>query len=258
MLYDTENLRIHAVYEIEVFDDVYWVPVNQLGGTRYTAADIESFIGLPPEQKQEKIHTLYEAVQLFQIGKFRGLIDNISEYHVVNDAVIERWDFHKPGYHVVRTNEGCCASDTNWLMYLLRGKYEQMGYIQYAQKDGNGHIINYIYHKGWYYMIDMMMYRYDSLTAAGKETGTKEGYKAGTSISGNLHKSRSPLSFVEYCLSSFQDAPVLFTMSAVTRSRNDRAYIRNGQRSIRRPFKENGRKRLYIVAFAAFNRYRLI
>lgn len=41
VLFDTANLRIKASYEIEVSEDVYWVPVNQLGGTRYTNSMIK-------------------------------------------------------------------------------------------------------------------------------------------------------------------------------------------------------------------------
>lgn len=205
ILFDTENLRINANYEIEVFEDVYWVPVNQLGGTRYTNSMIKDMLILSPEQKQQKISTLYEAIQLYQASNFKGVVDN---YH------FEGWEFHKPGYHAVRTNEGCCASNSNWLSFLIHDKYEQMGFIQYSQKDSNGHILNYIFHNGWYYFIDMMMYRNDSLPYAGKETGTISGYKDGELIAGNFHKSRLPQSYVNYCLNKFREAPVLFSFSS--------------------------------------------
>jgi hypothetical protein len=202
-LYDTINLRIEADYEIEVADDVYWVPVNQLGGSRLTNYDISKLITLTPGQKQSKINTLYEAIQLYQASNFRGVFDNY---------MTEIWNFHKPGHHAVRTNEGCCASNSNWLSYFLYTKYEQMGFIHYSQSNGSGHIMNYIFHNGWYYFIDMMMYRTDSLPFAGKETGTINGYKDKELISGNLHKSKMPISYVNYCLANHKDAPIFFTM----------------------------------------------
>jgi hypothetical protein len=158
---------------------------------------------LTTEEKRQRISTLYEAIQLYQASNFRGVYDNVH---------LEDWDLHKPGYHAVRTNEGCCAADSNWLSYLLYDHYEQMGFIEHSQWDANGHIINYIFHDGWYYFIDMMMYRNDSLPYGGKETGTASGYKGGPLIAGNLHKSRQPQSYVKYCLMNHKEAPVFFSM----------------------------------------------
>ena len=207
-LYDTENLRHEADFEIEVADDVYWVPVNQLGKTRYTNSEISDLLCLTPEEKKNKIATLYEAIQLYQSGNFRGVADNIKR---TSGGL--RWEYHKPGFHAVRTNEGCCAANSNWLSYILSGRYEQMGFMHYSQRDMNGHIINYIYHHGWYYFIDMMMYRSDSLQFAGKETGTADGYRDNEAIAGNFFKSRNPVSYVNFCLLKHKDAPVLFTIS---------------------------------------------
>lgn len=100
--FDTENLRINADYEIKVYDDVYLVPVRQLGGTRYTNTEIKAMLKLTPEEKRQRISTLYEAIQLYQASNFRGVFDNVP---------LNGWEVHKPGYHAVRTNEGCCAAD---------------------------------------------------------------------------------------------------------------------------------------------------
>ena len=151
----------------------------------------------------------YEAIQLYQTSKFRGVFDNQK---ITIDNLC--WNYHKPGFHAVRTNEGCCAADSNWLSYLLKDKYEQTGFIHYSQRDGNGHIMNYIYHNGWYYFIDMMMYRIDSLEFAGKETGTINGYCDNELIAGNLLKSKIPASYINMCLNKHKDPPILFTISA--------------------------------------------
>jgi hypothetical protein len=120
--------------------------------------DIKNILCLTPEEKRNKIGVLYEAVQLYQVGNFRGVLDNQK---IINGNFC--WNYHKPWFHAVRTNEGCCAANSIWLSYLLKDKYEQIGFIHYSQHNGNGHIMNYIYHNGWYYFIDMMMYRTDSL-----------------------------------------------------------------------------------------------
>jgi hypothetical protein len=206
--FDTGNLRIGADYDIEVADDVFWVPVNRLGLSRYTKDDIINMLPLSPEEKQSKIGVLFEAIQLYQLSNFRSVFDNVK---LMQNNLC--WNYHKPGYHAVRTNEGCCASNSNWLSYLLNGKYEQMGFIHYSQRDSNGHIMNYIFHKGWYYFIDMMMYRIDSLPYAGIETGTQKGYKDNELIAGNFFKSRVPISYVKYCLQKHKDPPIIFTIS---------------------------------------------
>lgn len=207
-LFDTLNLRIEANYEIEVESDVFWVPVNQLGISKYTSEDIKRILPMTPEEKQAKISTLYEAIQLYQASNFRGVIDNVK--HVEKNLC---WNYHKPGYHAVRTNEGCCASNSNWLSYLLHDKYEQIGFIHYSQRNGNGHVMNYIFHDGWYYFIDMMMYRSDSLPFAGIESGTIDGYKDNEPIGGKFFKSKVPSSYVNFCLKKHEDAPILFTIS---------------------------------------------
>ena len=42
---DTWNLRDSADFEIRVADDVWWVPANVLGRTRYTNEQIASIVG---------------------------------------------------------------------------------------------------------------------------------------------------------------------------------------------------------------------
>ena len=134
--HDTENLRYAADYEVEVADGVWWVPAVSLGESRYTNSDIAKMVNTRPGQKREKLATLYEALQLFQIGNFANGNDNqrIAERGV-------NWEHHKPGYHAVRTNEGCCATDSNWLNYILWQDYDEVGFLAYSQSDGGGHIL---------------------------------------------------------------------------------------------------------------------
>ena len=205
-VYDTPNLRFNADFNIEVADDVFWVPVNSLGKTKYSNEQIAAMVNLSPEQKQASIRTLFEAVQLYQISKFKGIYDNIK----ISEEGIE-WEHHKPGFDSVRTNEGCCASDATWLTYILKNDYEEIGTCGFGQHDGNGHIINYIKHDGWYYFIDMMQYRADSLPTSGTETGQIKDYlKAYEAAGGNFHRSKSISSYVEYLKKSLKHTPCFF------------------------------------------------
>lgn len=139
LAYDSQNLRRGAAFEVPAADDVWWVPAVILGDTRYTNAEIAAMAAESPEEKQRKLATLYEAVQMFQISGFAEADDNVR---IRENGV--NWEHHKPGFHAVRTNEGCCASHANWLNYILRDDYDEVGFLAWSQTDGSGHIINYI------------------------------------------------------------------------------------------------------------------
>ena len=113
---DLSLLRHDAQYDIEVFDGVFWVPAVSLGESRYTNAEIAAMLDDSPEEKQAKIKTLYEALQLYQIGDFRSADDNVR----ISENGID-WEYHTPGRSAVINNCGCCATDSAWLRYLLDG-----------------------------------------------------------------------------------------------------------------------------------------
>lgn len=204
-LYDTHNLRRNAGYEIEVAQDVWWVPAVSLGTTKYTNTQIAQHVNDTPEEKQTFVTTLYEALQLFQISNFSSGDDNV---HLNENKVA--WEHHKPGYDAVRTNTGCCATDSNWLNYLLKGDYPEVGYLAWSQTDGSGHIINYIQYDGYYYFIDLTHYRTDFSESCAVESGALSDYAQSDFISGNLHKASSVDAYICYILERFSDPPALF------------------------------------------------
>ena len=202
---DLVTLRHGADFEMEVWPGVFWVPANALGSSRYTNADISQMIGQPPEEKQAVISTLYEALQLYQVGGFRSADDNI---HMRENGI--DWEHHKPGYYAVLTNCGCCATDSDWLHYILDGDYDEIGYIGTSQRDGNGHVFNYILQDGWYYLIDLTHYRAgeDWLPTA-IEDGSMNSYHNSDFILGNIHKTQSLEAYADYIQDAFNDPPGL-------------------------------------------------
>lgn len=94
-------------FETEVYDGVYWVPINTLGASRYSGEEMLEISKLPIEERKERIGNLYEAVQLFQLSEFRGTLDN-KNYMI--DGV--HWQTHKSPKEAVLSGEGCCATDT--------------------------------------------------------------------------------------------------------------------------------------------------
>ena len=142
------------VFSTQLSPEVFWVPIRELGDTQFTTNEILPFFnGMACCQKQKIIHTLYEAMQLFIEGRF---IETDDTQIVEENGIM--WEHHKPGNDAIQTNEGCCASDTAWLCYMLDGKYDEVGVFGFLRQNGNGHLLNYIRYGGWLYFIDMLPY----------------------------------------------------------------------------------------------------
>lgn len=200
---DLSLLRHDAEYAIEVFDGVYWVPAVSLGESRYTNAEIFAMLDDSPEEKQAKIGTLYEALQLYQIGDFRSADDNVR---IFESGI--NWEYHTPGRSAVINNCGCCATDSAWLRYLLVGDYDEIGYISTSQRDGGGHVYNYIQDGEWYYIIDLTHYRNDWIATI-EENGDMDAYSRSDRVLGNIHRTKDLPSFVNYVQDAFNDPPGL-------------------------------------------------
>ena len=220
---DVDNLCYNAQFEVEVFPGVYWVPVNTLGGSRYTNAQIGEMLTLSPEEKQAKISTLYEALQLYKIGNFYSSDDNVRIYeNGIN------WEHHKPGYHAVRTNTGCCASDSDWLRYILDGDYDEVGFITTSQRDGSGHVYNCIQQDGWYYFIDLTHQLLGTMVSA-KETGRMEDYQRSDRGLGNFFRTRDLQSYVDFVQNVFFDPPGLMFLESAPDTADLDGVFRNGK-----------------------------
>jgi len=189
-----------AEFETEVYPGVYWVPLNALGKTRYTNQEMQEVAKLPMEERKEKIQNLYEAVQLFQNSEFKGVLDNIN----CRISKQELWQIHKNQENAVRSNEGCCATDTNWLSYYLEDKYDKMGCFCYINEDANGHIATYIQQGEFYYLLDMMMCRKDSQPYFGKEDGKPESL-VNTVWTGFLYKCKNPYDFCLFHMAKLKE-----------------------------------------------------
>ena len=96
------NYFYNVEFEIQVYKGVYWVPINILGKTNYTSAEILEISKLSLEDKKRKISNLYEAIQLFQISDFTGSLDNKD--FMINGV---HWQTHKTPEEAVLSNEGC-------------------------------------------------------------------------------------------------------------------------------------------------------
>lgn len=209
------GIYVHdADFETEVFPNVYWVPLCSLGKSRYTNDEMhEKISNLAPEQKYKKIYNIYEAIQLFHVSHFKGVFDNQNHILMQNDNVFEFWQTHKNGRDAIISNEGCCATDTNWLSYLLNNKYDFIGSFCFCNQDANGHITSYIKQNDWYYFIDMMMCRIDSQSYGSVESGNKDDLLE-KEWAGSLFKCKKPIDFVKFTIDRLtakkRDVPFAF------------------------------------------------
>lgn len=190
---DIATLRHDAHFCTKLAEDVFWVPVSELGASRYTAEMISGLLALQPEEKQAAVSTLYEAMQLFLLGGFREVLD----VEVIHENGIG-WEHHKPGYYAVKTNCGCCASTGSWLAYILAGRYEEMGLITFLRPDCSGHVFNYILRDSWYYFIDLMPFTAKYAESNVAETGLKSDFVRSRYLTGVCVKSRSLADYVTF------------------------------------------------------------
>lgn len=194
----------------EVYDSVYWVPINTLGKTRYTNDEMLAVSKLPLPEKRKSIGNLYEAIQLFQVSEFGGVLDN-KDFWI--DGV--HWQRHKSPEEAVLSNEGCCATDTNWLSYFLKDRYDFTGSLCFGNADGNGHITSYIRQNNTYYFIDMMMCRKDSQAYFCKENATLSEWQE-TAWEGFLYECKEPIKMCRFYIDRFKakgrDVPFCFYM----------------------------------------------
>ena len=191
--YDCVNLRAQAHFAAPICRNVFWVPVNTLGGTKYTNEEMQSIALLSPEEKRTKVSTLYEAVQLFLVSKFHEVIDVVY----IQEGNMN-WEHHKPAYYSVLTNCGCCATDAAWLHYFLKGRYSQTGYFSFVRPNMSGHVYNYIYENGWYYLYDLNPLTDKWIEFALPETGNRLDYFKAKYISGALIKCKSLEDYAHY------------------------------------------------------------
>lgn len=203
--YNDYSLRYSAEFRVKVYENVYWVPANTLGKPRFAKGQILGF-GRDTEGIRSSINTLYDAVQYIRAIDFKGYDDNIFlEEGGYN------WQHHKPGVKALYSNEGSYASISNLANYLLKGNYEDTGFIHYFQKDGTEYVLNYIKYNNKYYMVDLTRYRND-FRYTSIESGDLKNYYDSDYILGNVHEASSMGAYMKYCIDKFSDPPELCIM----------------------------------------------
>lgn len=230
--YDTINLRHTAKFKTRISNNLFWVPVNRLGNSRFTNQELYQ---LTNEKSADEVKLLglnaYEAIQLFQC---------VRPFNETNDIVYfqnggKTWQLHKSGRYAVETGEGCCSSAAAWFNYVIQNRYPDRGYIKYVRPDASGHIMNYIYMDHHYYIIDMTTQIHTNAHLVPVENGDIQCYCASTLYTGICYEAESLLDFARYhCkiqqtagfkFSYFSMEPYDATPPTCTTIRNQTVYI---------------------------------
>lgn len=202
--YDMGGIYANADFEIPIANGVRWVPANVLGKPNSSKKTLLSL--WDPEKLRAEVDSLYEAMMFIKgTDQFVG---------TVNKRIMEgeiNWEHHMPGYLAVNSEEQNCASLANLLHYLVEDDYDEVGYLMLSQKDGSGHVINYIYQDGAYYFIDMTHFL-NGFQMPGKETGKIEDYDQSDFLSANVHRVSDPADYVNAMMTSYCEPPSLIAM----------------------------------------------
>lgn len=186
-------LRNEANFEVKLYKDLTWVPVNSLGKGRYTNIESVNALLLPPTDRRKLFGNLYEVLQSFLLSNFKYIMD--VEYSDFKGVI---WEIHKTAEEIVYSNSGCCYAVASWVKYFLDEIYEENGFLSFVRPNGTGHVMNYIRHNGWYYVIDLTPYVLSEKYKMFYESGNKIDYLRSNNVTGILTKCKELKSYALY------------------------------------------------------------
>ena len=206
---DTITLRHDADFELELAEGIHWVPANVLGGTQLTNEEILENVG-DYIWVRENVNTLYELIQYIQVSNFTFAFESPN---ITIDEGNLAWQHFQPAEIVIMNNTGNCAGNANLFVYALSGKYDEVGKIVWQFDIGGGHFLNYIYHDGYYYALDISKIT-SSWLSSSVEDGTMTGYIDSDLVAGNIHRSTSLEEYVDYYFNTLTEygfnPPIIF------------------------------------------------
>ena len=139
-----------ASYDPVLFD---WPDILDMAAPKLTLEEVQTMIleNLTLDEVAEKIDTLADLIQyLHQKGFVFGSGDLQFRY---GPCI---WSVNRSAQVVFEDNVGNCGGGSNLANYILRGDFEEQGYVKHSW-NANGHITNYFMQDGLYYFFDLTM-----------------------------------------------------------------------------------------------------
>jgi hypothetical protein len=136
-------------------DGVYYVSPDELGESQIKKSDIHKF-PRDPVFLRENIHTPSDLIAYVRAAYFKARKGDIR----IREGPIV-WHHNRTGPETICLNTGNCGGISSMLNYILKGKYDEVGFMALTDRQG-GHVFNYILHQNHYYFIDLLNYLYGS------------------------------------------------------------------------------------------------
>lgn len=191
-MFDTWNLKQDADFECMVAPGLIWIPMNRFGPCAYTKPELIKIMNALPNSAH-KLKSLYEVVAGFQLMGYEERPTNrIKETNGL------RLEYYETPDEAITSKYGSCSSIASWMNYFLSRMYDVSGYILIVRSTMSGHAINYFWHKGFYYILDLnlMLPQYkEEIPIEG--TGLSGFYKK-KSFSGCLFKTKELKNFIRF------------------------------------------------------------
>jgi len=130
--------------------DFYEIPF-ELGEPQYSVDEIQQMIseGLTLDEVAEKISTLADVVQYLHQ---KGYTVDGGDLKITFSDI--QWGINLSAQSIFEGNVGNCGGGSNLLNYILRGDFDEQGYVIEAANQG-GHVYNYFKQDGIYYFCDL-------------------------------------------------------------------------------------------------------
>lgn len=194
-MYDTINLRYDIKFETLVFPNVFWVPYNSLGKTKFSNENIKNLLTNEIEFNKIKheVSTPYEIAQLIQINNFTMRNDIYTEYKYGI-----KWDMFVTGTDLLHKKSGGCATYASLFNTLLNDKYTDVYMLCILANSSGGHVINYIIHNKFYYFFDLSSQLNEYIKDIPIETGLKRDFVKLKIPTGACYKADSINSFIKF------------------------------------------------------------
>ena len=114
----------------------------------------------------QAITTVADAVNYIRRAE---IVFNYSAKSVITDQLV----YMESAWQVLKGNNGQCWTMSNLLHYLLKNDYEEVGYV-HVRTPGDGHVMMYIHHNGYYYLVNSVDYCVDMWRSSWFETYPSE------------------------------------------------------------------------------------
>lgn len=120
-------------------------------------AEVEALVGRDIDTVAAACKTLGDCLYYYALSGFTGSGGDLQTYDGSIGGSLH-WHYNYVPAAVFAFNTGNCGASSGLTAYLLQGDYAEMGMLDmtFAEGEGGGHVINYIYDGNDYYVFDIV------------------------------------------------------------------------------------------------------